>query len=85
MGNRNDREARTSAPAKATHIDVQIDRPKPNQLPLVVRGTWFLFVGWYLTFAWISSAMLFAISIIGLPIATWMFERTNAVMTLQQR
>lgn len=85
MGNRSDREARTKVPAKAAHINVQINRPKPDQLPLIVRGIWFLFVGWYLTFAWIGVAMLFAISIIGLPIATWMFERTNTVMTLQQR
>lgn len=64
---------------------VYVGDRKPNQLPFLVRALWFLFLGWWLALSWISVAIVFAVTIIGLPIATWMFERTNAVMTLQQR
>lgn len=64
---------------------VYVGDRKPNQLPFLVRALWFLFLGWWLALSWISVAIAFAVTIIGLPIATWMFERTNAVMTLQQR
>lgn len=58
---------------------------KPKQLPIIVRLVWFLFLGWPLALIWIAVALLFACTIIGLPIATYMFERTNAVLTLQMR
>lgn len=57
---------------------------KPKQLPFIVRAIWFLAIGWVLALIWISIAIVFALLIVTLPIASWMFERTNAVMTLQQ-
>lgn len=72
-------------PPAAPNTVVYVNPPKPNQLPFIVRAFWFLFIGWWLTLIWISVAIVFTVTIIGLPIATWMFERTNAVMTLQQR
>lgn len=72
-------------PPAAPNTVVYVTPPKPNQLPFIVRAFWFLFIGWWLALSWISVAIVFAVTIIGLPIATWMFERTNAVMTLQQR
>lgn len=64
---------------------VYVNPPAPKQLPFLVRALWFLFVGWYLALLWITVAIILACTILGLPIATWMFERTNAVMTLQVR
>lgn len=56
---------------------------RPQQLPFLVRALWFLVFGWWLALAWITVAIFFAMLVITLPIATWMFNRTNAVMTLQ--
>lgn len=66
-----------------TNIYMPVNRPK--QLPFLVRAIWFLLFGWWIALAWITVAIVLAALIITLPIATWMFERTNAVMTLQVR
>ena len=62
---------------------VVIGHTRARQLPMIVRLVWFLFFGWYLALAWIAVALCFAVTIIGLPVAVWMLNRTNAVMTLQ--
>lgn len=72
--------SKSSAP-NTTHV--YITAPKPKQLPFLVRAVWFIFFGWYFALAWITVAIILAALVITLPIATWMFARTNAVMTLQ--
>ena len=64
---------------------VYVGNRTPVQMPFVVRALWFLFIGSWVAAIWISVAIFFAVLILTLSIATWMFERTNAVMTLQQR
>lgn len=72
---------RNATNTNATNIYMAHHRP--NQLPFLVRALWFVFFGWYLALLWLGVAIVFASTIIGLPIATWMFARTNAVLTLQ--
>jgi uncharacterized membrane protein YccF (DUF307 family) len=53
-----------------------------EQRPLLVRAVYFLLVGWWLSGLWMGAAYIFLISIVGLPIAFWMYGRIGAVTTL---
>ncbi|KAB1192765.1 YccF domain-containing protein [Haloferax sp. MBLA0076] len=53
-----------------------------GQRSLLVRGVYFLFVGWWLSWFWANVAAFFAVTIVGLPIAYWMFNRLPAVTSL---
>lgn len=51
-------------------------------LGMAVRLLWFIFVGFYLGFFWIGTALFFCCTIIGLPIGIWMFNRTSKAFFL---
>lgn len=53
-----------------------------SQTSLVVRAVYFVFVGWWLSWIWANVASLAAITIIGLPLAIWMFNRLPYVTSL---
>lgn len=55
-----------------------------NQLPWIVRALYFLLIGWWFSAIWIVLAWLIAITVLGLPVAQWMFLRVNAILTLQR-
>lgn len=44
-----------------------------GQPSLLVRAVYFVLVGWWLSFAWANVATFFALTIVGLPVAFWMF------------
>jgi uncharacterized membrane protein YccF (DUF307 family) len=50
--------------------------------PLVVRAIWFVLVGWWLTGIVILAAYLLLITIIGIPLSFWLFDRIPFVLTL---
>ena len=54
----------------------------PPQAPFLLRALWFLLVGWWLSGIWAGVAYVAAVTIIGLPIAYWMYDRLPAVTTL---
>ncbi|MFQ3293434.1 MAG: uncharacterized membrane protein YccF (DUF307 family) [Halobacteriales archaeon] len=53
-----------------------------GQQSLLVRAIYFLLVGWWASFLWANLAVLFAVTIIGLPIAIWMLNRLPYVTSL---
>ncbi|MFC7204960.1 YccF domain-containing protein [Haloferax namakaokahaiae] len=53
-----------------------------SQHSFVVRAVYFVFVGWWLSWFWANAAAFFAVTIIGLPIAFWMFNRLPYVTSL---
>lgn len=53
-----------------------------GQYPLVVRAVYFVFVGWWASWLWANLAFLFAVTIIGLPVAYWLFNRLPFVASL---
>jgi uncharacterized membrane protein YccF (DUF307 family) len=53
-----------------------------EQRPFLLRAVYFLLVGWWLSGLWMGAAYIFLISIVGLPIAFWMYGRIGAVTTL---
>lgn len=52
------------------------------QASFLVRAVWFLLIGWWLSGIWAGVAYVAALTIIGLPISFWMFDRLPAVTTL---
>jgi len=55
------------------------DRP---QTRLLIRAIWFLLVGWWLSAVWMFGAWLVSITVIGIPIALLMYNRTPFIASL---
>lgn len=53
-----------------------------GQHSLVLRAIYFVLVGWWLSVLWANVAAFLAITVIGLPIAFWMFNRLPYVTSL---
>jgi uncharacterized membrane protein YccF (DUF307 family) len=53
-----------------------------GQRSLVVRAAYFLLVGWWLSWLWANVAAFLAVTVVGLPVAYWMFNRLPYVASL---
>jgi uncharacterized membrane protein YccF (DUF307 family) len=80
------------APTIVQQINVVQPAPPPAQYTTVVvansgpgiltRAIYFIFIGWWLSFLWISLAWALNATIIGLPLGLFMLNRVPQVMTL---
>lgn len=61
-----------------------IVRQEAEQRPFLLRAVYFLLVGWWASLVWLEAAWLLALSIIGIPLAFWMFGVSDAVTTLRR-
>jgi uncharacterized membrane protein YccF (DUF307 family) len=57
------------------------ERGRP-QTAWPIRGLWFILVGWWASAIWMGAAWLIQLTIIGLPLALLMFNRTPFVASL---
>lgn len=55
-----------------------------EQLPWIVRALYFVFIGWWWSALVIGLAYFFALTIIGLPLAFWLFDRVPGAVTLKR-
>ncbi|GAB6880303.1 hypothetical protein JCM17823_25770 [Halorubrum gandharaense] len=53
-----------------------------DQHGLVLRGVYFLLVGWWASGIWMSVAYGFALTVVGHPVAVWMFNQLPYVVSL---
>ncbi len=63
------------------------NRPVVSNMPqhnILVRALWYLLVGWWLTGVWIEVAYVLCLTVIGLPIGFWMFDRVPGVLSLRR-
>jgi len=51
---------------------------------LIVRGIWFLFVGWWLTGLVLSAAWFLNLTIIGLPVGIKLINKAPYTLTLKE-
>jgi len=51
----------------------------------LVRLIYFLLIGWWFSLIWSLVAWLLCVSIIGLPLGAWMFNRLPEVTTLMRQ
>ena len=52
------------------------------QHSLVLRALWFIFIGWWASGILMAIAYVFTISIIGIPIAIWLYGKLPFVVSL---
>lgn len=50
----------------------------------LIRLLYFVFIGWWLSWLWSNAAWLISLTIIGLPVGIWMFNRLPALTTLMR-
>lgn len=65
-----------------TFIELNRQTPQAN---LLVRILYFVFVGWWLCGIWIEIAYILSLTIIGMPIGFWMFDKAPSVFSLYRR
>jgi len=53
-----------------------------SQYSIPVRALWFLFVGWWASGVWTGIAYALTLSIVGIPIAIWMYGKLPFVVSL---
>jgi len=58
------------------------DTGSASQPSLVVRATYFVLIGWWLSWLWANVAAALSLTIIGIPVAIWLFNRLPYVTSL---
>ncbi len=53
-----------------------------SQRPFLLRALYFILVGWWFSGLWLAVAYALLVSIVGFPIAFWMYGRVGSVTTL---
>jgi len=53
--------------------------------PLLIRIVWFVLVGWWLARILSAADWLIGLTVIGLPLTFWIFNRIPTVLTLRPR
>ncbi|MCS6827799.1 MAG: YccF domain-containing protein [Caldilinea sp.] len=54
------------------------------QYPVLVRALWFIIVGWWLAAIALSVGYFLCMTIIGLPLGFWIFDRVPGLLTLRR-
>ena len=62
---------------------VAVGTPVP-QHNIVLRGIYFLLVGWWLSGIWMELAYAMCMTIIGLPVGFWMFDKVPGLVSLRR-
>lgn len=61
-----------------------LDAPESGrgQRNILLRALYFVTIGWWLSLAWANVAAFLAVTVVGLPLAFWMFNRLPFVTSL---
>ena len=62
---------------------IREDEGRP-QHPLIIRALWFVAVGWWFSALWMQLAYFACMSVVGLPIGFWMFDRAPWLLSLHR-
>jgi uncharacterized membrane protein YccF (DUF307 family) len=53
-----------------------------RQRPFLLRAVYFLLIGWWLSGLWMAAAYVLLLTVVGMPVAFWMYGQIGAVTTL---
>ena len=62
----------------------RVEQSSLRQYPFVLRAIYFILIGWWLSGIWMSVGWVASVTIVGLPVAIWMFNRVPAITTLRR-
>lgn len=62
-----------------------VSRGSVPQHNIVLRAIYFVLVGWWLSALWMELAYVICLTIIGLPLGFWMFDKVPALVSLRRR
>ena len=71
--------ARTNLLVTATGEVVHLNVP---QVPFLLRAIYFVLIGWWFSAIWLAVAWALHVTIIGMLVGFWMFNRVPAVVSL---
>ncbi|MEO7909185.1 MAG: YccF domain-containing protein, partial [Roseiflexaceae bacterium] len=71
--------ARANLLVTATGEMVYLNVP---QVPFLVRAIYFVLIGWWFSALWLAVAWALHVTIIGMLVGFWMFNRVPAVVSL---
>lgn len=77
----------TLQPYKQVIVDTGTDFKQASglpQRPWLGRALYFVVIGWWLSFLWSNVAWAISLTVIGLPLAIWMFNRLPGITTLMR-
>ena len=60
---------------------VRLDVP---QAPFLIRAIYFVLIGWWFSAIWLAVAWALHVSIIGMLVGFWMFNRVPAIVSLRR-
>ena len=63
----------------------KVDINEGNSPNIVLRFLWFLLIGWWVGYLVVTVAFFCEATIIGIPLALYLFDRLPAIMTLKAR
>jgi uncharacterized membrane protein YccF (DUF307 family) len=55
-----------------------------RQRPFLLRALYFLLIGWWFSAGWLAVAWAASVTLIGIPLAIWMYNRVPAITTLRR-
>jgi uncharacterized membrane protein YccF (DUF307 family) len=67
---------------RGERVELRVEGLPQNPWPL--RLVYFVLIGWWLSWLWANAAWLISMTIIGLPLGIWMFNRLPGLTTLMR-